>query len=188
VLLAAVAARGMGNGRVAALAALAAVVAVVFGASVAERFTRDGTETVEARASLFDTSVEVIRDHPLLGVGANNFAVVLPSYRELTGYAYIPHNKLALVWAEAGIGALLAFVALVLVVLRRAWLAVRAADRALFPYAAGVAVAFVALCVHMNFEPFQSQMQMQLFWLLAGLVTALWAMRRRAVDEAVAPA
>jgi O-antigen ligase len=92
------------------------------------------------------------------------------------------------VWAEAGIGALHAFVALVLVVLGRAWSTVRAADRTLFPYAAGVTVAFVALLVHMNFEPFQSLMQMQLFWLLAGLVTALWAMRQRAADEAVSPA
>jgi putative inorganic carbon (HCO3(-)) transporter len=186
VLLAVMTMRGMISRRILGLAAFAAVAALVFGGTVAERFTRDGTETVEARASLFDTSVEVIRDYPFLGVGPNNFAIVLPSYRELTGYAYIPHNRFALVWAEAGIGALLAFVALVLVLLRRSWLAVRTADRTMFPYAVGVMAAFLALCVHMNFEPFNGQMQGQLFWLLAGLVTALWGMRRQDAGEAVA--
>jgi O-antigen ligase len=186
VLFALLAARALISRRILALVALAAVGAAVFGGAVAERFTRDGTETVDARASLFDTSVQVIKDHPLLGVGANNYAVVVPVYRELTGYAYIPHNKFALVWAEAGFGALLAFVALVIVMLRRSWLAVRAADRALFPYAAGVAVAFLALFVHMNFEPFNGHPQMRFFWLLAGLVTAMWGMSRAGADDAVA--
>jgi putative inorganic carbon (HCO3(-)) transporter len=177
VLFVVVLARHMASPRIVVLAALAAGVALAFGGAVADRLTR-GTETVEARAALFETSMEVIRDHPLLGVGPHNYIVVLPAYRELSGYAYIPHNKFALVWAEAGIGALLAFLALVLIVLGRAWRAVRAADQALFPYAAGAFAAFVALLVHMNVEPFNGQPQMRFLWVLAGLATALWAMTR----------
>ena len=182
-LLALFSAKRMISRRIVVIAAVAAIIALAFGQAVADRFTRDGTASVETRAALFDTSVEMIQDHPFLGVGANNFVVALPAYRELTGFAYIPHNKLALVWAEAGIGALLAFVALVLVILRRALLAVQAADRMLFPYAAGLTAAFLALCIHMNFEPFHGRLQTQMFWLLAGLVTALWGMTRPAMER-----
>ena len=177
VLFALFAARRLVSRRVVAVAAVAAVVALGFGGAVADRFAH-GPATGEARVSLLETSFDVIHDHPFLGVGANNFVVALPSYSEMTRWVYIPHNKLALVWAEAGTGAFLAFLVLLVAVLRRAWLALRHADDTLFPYAAGVAAAFLALCVHMNFEPFHDSLQTQLFWLFSGLATALWAMRR----------
>ena len=172
-LLAFFAYRGLTSRRILALGAATVVVGVAFGGLVADRLSRDDAGAARSRIDLFNAGVDVIRDHAFFGVGANNFTVVLPSYAELVGYAYIPHNRFLLVWSEAGVAAALALAALIGIVLRRGWLAIRRCEAALVPYAVGTTVAFLALAIHMNFEPFNSRPQLQLFWLLAGLVTAI---------------
>jgi O-antigen ligase len=95
---------------------------------------------------------------------------VLPRYTSLTQWAYIPHNKFLLVWSETGIGGLLAFIVFLVAAAHRGWLALRRADESLLPYAAALNAAFVALLVHMNFEPFHGRPQLMLLFLVAGLL------------------
>jgi putative inorganic carbon (HCO3(-)) transporter len=175
-LLLALSARRVISGRLLLVAVVAAVAALAFGGLIKNRLTSDHGATVASRVRLAETAIAVIRDHPIGGVGSNNYTSVLPAYAELSRYSYVPHDKLLLVWAEAGIGAVLAFVAFLLLTLYRGWIAIRRLDRRLVPAAAGVTASFLALTIDMQSEPFHSRPQTQILWLMAGLVTAMWGL------------
>ena len=187
-----------------ALAVGTALLLVVFGATIAGRVTNDDRGAARSRVPLMRLAGEIIEDHPLLGVGANNFGVVI---REYAGpdytqeWLYTVHNKYLLVWAEAGIGALLAFLWFLAVAIRRGWHCWRSADPLLSPLALGLTAGSVGYAVHMTVDMFNGR-QPELLWLAAGLLTAMYglvrherrepsrrrARRRPAASAAAAPA
>ena len=138
-----------------------------------------------ARVALAEVSFDVIRDHPLLGVGSNNYVSVLGDYASLDIYSYVPHNKFLLVWAETGLVGLIAFVFFLLASLRRGWLALRASTTQLLPYVVALNAAFLALLVHMNFEPFHGRPQVMLLFTVAGLLYAAAAIAKTGSAESV---
>jgi O-antigen ligase len=79
------------------------------------------------RLDLWQSSLEMVRDHPLLGVGLDNFAylyqqVYLREAAAAEPNLSHPHNWLLHVWLELGVLGLFAFVWLLV----RAWKAARA--------------------------------------------------------------
>ncbi|TMJ93624.1 MAG: O-antigen ligase family protein [Actinobacteria bacterium] len=136
-----------------------------------------------ARIPLMQLAWDVIKAHPLLGVGVNNFSVVLPDYvgPQFTGdWLSVVHNQYMLVWSEAGIAALVAFLVFLGVILRRGWLASSARDPFLAPLALGLTAGMVGILPNMLVERFVNRPQTGLLWLLAGLLTALYARARSA--------
>lgn len=159
--------------RVVGLVVGAALLAAVFGGVVEQRVSSN-SDSALARIPLAATAFEIIEDHPLWGVGANNYVVTLPRYEELDQYAYVPHNKFLLVWAEAGLAGLIAFVFLVVTWLRRAFIAASRSSPDVFPLAAGVAASLLAIAIDMNFEPFNGRSELGLFVVLGALATNLF--------------
>ncbi|MBV9357505.1 MAG: O-antigen ligase family protein [Chloroflexi bacterium] len=77
------------------------------------------------RLELWSSTVEMLRDHPLLGVGLDNFAYLYQQVYLHEGAAAEPnlshpHNWLLHVWVELGVLGLIAFVWLVVIFARRA--------------------------------------------------------------------
>jgi O-antigen ligase len=73
------------------------------------------------RIRMFEGGVEIIKDVPVLGVGPGNMKEVYPLYRKPDAPRFrIPHlhNNLVQLWAERGILALAAYVALIVLFLR----------------------------------------------------------------------
>ncbi|MCU1316116.1 MAG: O-antigen polymerase, partial [Candidatus Acidoferrum typicum] len=115
-------------------------------------------------------------DNPVLGVGANNFTVVMDRYltsdfRE--GWLFAVHNKYLLVLAETGIVGLLAFLAFLLGALRKGWQCWVHRDSLLSPLALGFAAGIAGHMVHMSVDVFRGRPTQQLLWLIAGLLTAM---------------
>ena len=77
----------------------------------------------QIRIKLWKTSLAIARDHPLIGIGQDNFTVVFDEYK--VGGFYDthdhPHNDYLSVLVHGGVPALIAFVAMWWIVLRRAW-------------------------------------------------------------------
>ena len=95
------------------IAGIFLVVLLPFHDLIAERLTGADKGSAQSRFPLMHLAWNVIKDHPLTGVGTNNFAVVLGDYATpefSRAWLYTVHNKYLLVWAELGIGGLLAFV------------------------------------------------------------------------------
>src|SRR5207237_2441052 len=79
------------------------------------------------RIRMAEAGMEIIRDHPLLGVGPGNIKEVYPLYRRHDAPRFkIPHlhNNLIQLWAERGVLALVAYLFLQFLFLRdcaRGW-------------------------------------------------------------------
>ena len=88
------------------------------------------------------------------------------------------HNQYLLVWAELGLGALLAFVWFLVAMARRGLACWSAGDRLLSPLALGLTVALAGRAAHMAVDLASSRALVQLLLLIAGLITALAEMAK----------
>jgi putative inorganic carbon (HCO3(-)) transporter len=149
---------------------------VLFQDTIVTRLTADDNRAAFSRIPLMQLAFRIITDNPLLGVGANNFAVAMPEYSKLgfsREWLYTVHNKYLLVWAETGIGGLLAFLFFLLAILRRGWHTYRLRDPLLSALALGFTAAIAGQMVHMFVDTFNNRPQVQLLWVVAALISAM---------------
>ncbi|TMK66090.1 MAG: hypothetical protein E6G60_03910 [Actinobacteria bacterium] len=152
------------------------VIVLPFSGRLTARITGSDQGSASSRIPLIHLAENVIEDHPYLGVGANNLGLVFPTYAGPAydrAWIYTVHNKYLLVWSEAGIGALLAFLWFLGSTLRRGWSLWRRDDPLLSPLALGLTAGIIGQTVHMSVDIFQSRPQIQLLWLVAGLLVAM---------------
>ncbi|UCH79448.1 MAG: O-antigen ligase family protein, partial [Candidatus Coatesbacteria bacterium] len=164
---------GLATGRLTALTAAGAVILVPVVAVILARGVGGDQLSATSRLADWKTALAMIRDHPLLGVGKGNFLALAPLYNPWA-MAYPVHNIYLLFWAEAGLGGLLALVAILLGAFRAAAraLARRTAAEALFGLAALGAFAGLAIrmFISMSFvHPFVSLTFVALAATAAGL-------------------
>jgi len=156
------------------------LLALPLGGRLANRLTENDNGSASGRVPLIHLAESVIRDHPVLGVGANNLGLTFPKYagpQYSQDWIYTVHNKYLLVWAEAGIGALVAFLWFLGSTLRRGWALWRRGDPLISPIALGLTAGVIGQMVHMNVDIFQSRPQVQVLWLVAGLLVAMQNVR-----------
>jgi len=133
-------------------------------------------EGENGRIPLIQLAFYVINDHPLLGIGANNFAIAINQYATPEfdrSWLYIVHNKYLLVWAEAGIGGLIAFIWFLTATVYRGWRCWNANHQFLSIISLGFMAAIIGHMVHMNFDLFSGRPQVQLLWVIVGLTIAV---------------
>jgi O-antigen ligase len=140
-----------------------------------ERFSADDNGSSAARAPLNALALAIIKDHPVAGIGANNFALAMQPYlpRHFQGeFVYIVHNTYLLVWAEMGTGGLVAFVCFLAAVLSQGFRRHPRRGRVALPRL-GCAAAVVCAMVQMTVEPGRGGAAGPALWLFAGIVVAL---------------
>ena len=147
-----------------------------FHSVISARLLGDDRGSAESRIPLMKLAFRIIEDNPMLGVGANNFTVVMdryltPEFRH--GFLFAVHNKYLLVLSETGVVGLLAFLAFLLDALRKGWQCGARQDRLLSPLALGFAAGLAGHMVHMSVDVFRGRPIQQLLWLIAGLLTAM---------------
>jgi len=147
-----------------------------FQSVISDRLLGDDNGSAQSRVPLMKLAFRIIEDNLVLGVGANNFTVVMDRY--LTSdfrrsFLFAVHNKYLLVLSETGIAGLLAFLAFLLDALRKGWQCWVRQDPVLSPLALGFAAGIAAHMVHMNVDVFRGRPTQQLLWLVAGLLTAM---------------
>ncbi|MFZ5919712.1 MAG: O-antigen ligase family protein [Chloroflexota bacterium] len=159
-----------------ALVAVAATVLLLFADVFLAQFTGVRSDAALARIHLMQIAFNMIANNPLLGIGANNYAINIRNYLlpGLTGeFIYTVHNKYLLVWAETGIGGIAAFLWFLIAIIRRGWALWRRNDALLSPLALGIMAAVIGQMIHMLVEIFDSRTQVQALWLVAGLLVAM---------------
>jgi putative inorganic carbon (HCO3(-)) transporter len=155
--------------------------------AISARLFGDDNGSAESRIPLMKLAYRIIEDNTVMGVGANNFTVAMqryltPEFRDGRTFLFAVHNKYLLVWAETGIGGLLAFIAFLLGSVRRGWQCWRFQDRLLSPLALGITAGIAGHMVHLTVDHFRSRPTQQLLWLLAGLLVALHRMYSTALS------
>jgi O-antigen ligase len=140
------------------------------------RLTMDDRGSAQSRMPLNQIAFLMIEDHPLLGVGANNFPVAMQSYvtRGFFGeFLYTVHNRYLLIWSETGFGALAAFLWFLLAALYAGGRTWRRQDPLVSPLALACTAALGGHLFHMFWEPFRGQSILQLVFVLAALLAAM---------------
>ena len=172
-----------------------AVVGILFVASIGLAFAGEmifnklvgmRTGAALARIPLMKLAWLMISDNLFLGVGANNYVYNMRFYLlpEMTrGFLYVVHNKYLLVWAETGLGGILAFLGFLGITMWRGWKCWTRNHPLLSPLALGFMAAVAGQMTHMMVEIFDSRTQVQALWLVAALVTAMERMTREESHE-----
>jgi putative inorganic carbon (HCO3(-)) transporter len=124
----------------------------------------------------------VIEANPLLGVGANNFGAVMNDYAGSEfrhEWIYTVHNQFLLVCAETGIIGLVAYLWVLLSVIRNGWRLWKVGDEMFSPLALSMIAAVCGLMSHMFVDIFSGRAVVQLVWLFAALLAAMGAILAR---------
>jgi O-antigen ligase len=160
--------------------ALAGTLSLPFWGAIKERVidnfaTEQFQKEVQSRIELNDLSVKMIVDHPVIGVGLNNFEQVMDSY-DIYGLIFAGnpvHNIYLLVLSETGLIGLIGFGATAAVVVALPVRLTLARD----PLLAGLGVGIVGALVFFAAEEIltfslRQDMPLALLWVLAGLAVA----------------
>ena len=177
-----------------ALVVVILAVAFVFRSEIETRLLTDDGGAAIARVYLMQVAVKIIRNHPVLGVGANNFPLAMTRYFEAGEWLYTVHNKYLLICAEVGVGGLVAFVTFLISTIHRGWKVWKSNDQLLSLLSLGMTAGIVGHTSHLFVDLFRGRPGVQLLWLMASLIIAMsWmsfrgATARRAKDQATGPA
>ncbi len=151
--------------------------AVVFQRALAERIFPENQSAALDRVPLMQLAGRMIADNPVLGVGANNFAVRAEDYwtnRTVDEWLYVVHNKYLLVASESGLLALAMFVLFLYLTLRYGWRAWQGRDRLLAPIALGLTAGMIGHMVHFLVDIFNDRGQVELLWVVAALIAIVY--------------
>jgi O-antigen ligase len=156
--------------------AFLALLYLPFHSVISARLFGDDKGSVASRGPLNRLAFRIIEDNPVLGVGVDNFTVVMDRY--LTSefrrsWLFAVHNKYLLIFAETGIGGLLAYLAFLLGALRTGWQCWRSQDSLLSPIALGFVGGIAGNMVHQFVDLLHVRSIQQLLWLAAGLLVAM---------------
>jgi O-antigen ligase len=167
--------RGLLSRNILVIAAILLVLAILFQDTILVRLFSGEGSTAETRLRMMRMAIEIIKDHPWLGVGANNYAIMIPQYDtpDFAGWLHVVHNKYLLVWAETGLVGLMAFLLFLITTIRRGWQSWRLNDALLSPLAIGLTAGIVGQMSHMFLDLFHSRPLVQGLWLAAGLIMAI---------------
>jgi len=142
-----------------------------------ERLFGDDAGSAYSRFPLMELAFRIIKDNLLLGVGINNFSIVMPDYisSKLAGlWLHAVHHKYLLVWAEIGTGGLLAFIWFLLTSIRCGWKSRIYEDPVFSPIGLAIAFAIIGHTIQMNFDTFQNRELIQALWLNSALVVSIY--------------
>jgi O-antigen ligase len=149
---------------------------------ISTRLMGDDEGSAHSRIPLMHLAFRVIQANPLLGVGANNFGTVMNDYAGSEfrhEWIYTVHNQFLLVCAETGIVGLMAYLWILLSVIRRGWRLWNVGDEMFSPLALSMLAAVCGLMSHMFVDIFSGRAVVQLVWLFAALLTAMEAILAR---------
>jgi O-antigen ligase len=144
------------------------------------KFSISRKEAGLARIHLYKVGVDMIRTHPILGVGLNNHIVRESQFDPDTYDFDFPtpiHNHYLFIASEVGIPGLIFFLAFLLSSLLMSLTATRSKDFYCAVIALGIIGAFMAIGVHNLVDHLSFHTNLTLLWLFAGLAAALYRLK-----------
>jgi putative inorganic carbon (hco3(-)) transporter len=162
------------------LASLVIIGLVIFGPDVILiRLTANDQGSAYSRITLAQTAMRMIMDHPLLGVGLNNYVSAM-HYYDPSGFSTnvitMVHNVYLFVTAETGLLGGITFIVLLASALINCWqVFIRSKDDTLLVLSIGLFCAITAIAIHglVDYDLIGDGRVTTQFWLLIAMVAAL---------------
>lgn len=128
--------------------------------------------TFEGRLRIWSDTIQMLKDHPILGAGLRAYTQVMKPY--VTGGRLpelYPHDVYLAMWSELGLLGLIAFAVLLVMLLWLGWRAYARAVGFYRPLMWGAASAVVTIAVHGIFDTplFKNDLAIE-FWVVAAIV------------------
>jgi len=163
------------------LALVLTTIIVLFPNLILNRIFGDDGGAAEGRLPLNELAISMIKEHPIIGVGANNFAVTAPAYwgpKFSRSWFYTVHNQFLLIWSETGILGFIAFLFFLLNILWRSWWVWAQKYRFTALIALSCFATVIGHAFHLQADIFNNRVAIQILWIIAGLVSALYLIHR----------
>jgi putative inorganic carbon (HCO3(-)) transporter len=147
---------------------------VIFRKVILERFS-EGLDTLIYRLNLMQSAFEMIKSHPFLGIGINNYARVMDDYVPffLTQERWIVHNHYLLVASETGLLGLGLFLILLVTLFRTAWRGRRSSNAFISVFSVSIFFGLLVFCLQMMMESLDGRISDSHFWLMAAIAVSL---------------
>ncbi len=148
----------------------------LFSGPILDRLTRDDKGSADSRGPLAEIAFNMIRANPVIGVGINNFGVVLYDYVEADQFGawlHLVHNRWLLIWSETGTIGMAFYVAFYLTTIWQGWLIVRKGHPVYAPVALGIIASMLGAGGHMMVEIYKWRILQQIIWTDAALIVAM---------------
>ena len=155
------------------------IILVFFYAPIYQRLFGSDFGSAAIRIPFMKLALRIIKEHPLLGIGANNYGLVFTQYITPDlglNFLYSVHNKFLLIWAENGIGGLISFIFFLAITIVRGFQVWKTNDRYLATVSLGLVACVIGQIPHMFVDVFHSRTQVQLLWIISGLILAIFSM------------
>jgi putative inorganic carbon (HCO3(-)) transporter len=168
---------------------LAAVFIAGFAGPVADRLGNQAgdspIDTFMARVPIWSAAVAMFIQHPIFGVGVDNFQNYIDSYNPDLG-VNIAHNLFLNIAAERGILGLVTFVGLVVLLFRGLVRNFRSASGLAYRVlVAGITASLIGFLVHSQFDvSYYDYKILLMFWFLVGLAAILPRIHSAAAADA----
>ncbi len=181
-------ARRSGFQTAAALAILVLLSLWVLWPELAARIHSDHEADAQERWQLVLIAVEMVKAHPLIGVGINNardrLHEFVPASFGRTDWVYVVHNQYLLVTAETGLLGLAAFLSLLATGVRAALRALRSGDREVSEAGALLLASLVIMVWGMQADFYAGTQMYLLLWVVLGMATGLATLADRTREAA----
>ena len=155
--------------------AILIIVVIGFWGSITGRFEKDDRGSAYSRIPGMILMTRIIRDHPILGVGVNNYIDVRRKYftEDLRNAPHYPHNQYLLVFVETGIVGFLGFMWFLYEVFKNGIKAIGSKDFLKSKLAAGISISIFGMCVANLSNANSAGPVANLMWFLAGFTSAI---------------
>jgi O-antigen ligase len=171
------------------VACTGAFIVLVFSRQIVDRMFASDPEATIIRRDLLSLAWAMIREHPLAGIGLNNFVRLQQNWDPI-GLSLIRnvHNLYALIWAETGVFALLIYVALLVSLFGMLIHPLRSSNAFLRVMALGIGTGLLGFAVD-GLADYSYRMDVghTLFWFLAGLILAIHRISRQGQGDTELP-
>jgi O-antigen ligase len=187
VLRAAVRRRQLSGSRLLSMAGVALVVFLAAWPFIAHRVEEHHSDDAEVRWRLVKVAVEMIKAHPLVGVGLNTATTQVRDYAARAGaegWVFIVHNQFLLVWAETGILGVVAFIWLFRLALRAASRLKQSVDRELRNAGLWLFWSFITLIWALNMDHVSGAQTYKVVFFLFGVAAGAARLVQRPADAA----
>ncbi len=158
---------------------------ILFGSAFFARFISVRENAALSRITLMQIAWKMILEHPIFGVGLNNYVFYIYQYAVPTAasqFLYVVHNKYLLIWAEIGFGGLVAYLGYLFLSIQRGWKAWARNYGLISLISLGMIAGVIGQMSHMMVEIFDARSEVQALWLFAALITATYQITQRGID------
>jgi putative inorganic carbon (HCO3(-)) transporter len=161
------------------IACIGVILIVGIANPVRDRFLAEDGGAAYVRIPLMEVAVNMIRHHPVTGVGLNNYTLVHQNYDNTPGrvssyFPYPVHNTMLQLCAETGVIGLLFFIVFFVVILYQARGLIRSENATIRAVGVGLFAALIGAMVQAQVENASiGSSHLLPLWMLSGLVSGL---------------